>query len=44
MAMPSPKESWRYAEKQGFDKVSDHEIDEDVRKVRLRKPKRESSR
>ena len=44
MAMASLQESWRYAEKQGFDKASDDEIDEEIRNVRQRKPKRKSSR
>jgi antitoxin (DNA-binding transcriptional repressor) of toxin-antitoxin stability system len=44
MAMASLQESWRYAEKQDLDKVSEDEIDEEVRKVRQRKPKRKSSR
>jgi antitoxin (DNA-binding transcriptional repressor) of toxin-antitoxin stability system len=38
MAMASLEESWRYAESQGFDKVSDEEIDEEIRIVRQRKP------
>jgi hypothetical protein len=41
MAMASLEESWRYAESQGFDKVSDEEIDEEIRIVRQRKPNRE---
>ncbi len=44
MAMASLQESWRYAEKQGFDQVSDDEIDAEIRKVRERKSKRKSSR
>lgn len=44
MAMASLQENWRYAEKQGFDRVSDDEIEEEIRKVRQRKPKRKSSR
>lgn len=44
MAMASLQESWRYAEKQGFDRVSGDEIDEEIRKVRQRKPKRKTSR
>lgn len=44
MAMASLQESWRFAEKQGFDKVSDEEIEEEIRRVRQRKPKRKSSR
>ena len=44
MAMASLQESWRLAEKQGLDKVSGDEIDEEIRKVRQRKPKRKSSR
>jgi antitoxin (DNA-binding transcriptional repressor) of toxin-antitoxin stability system len=44
MATASLQESWRYAEKQGFDQVSDDEIDAEIRKVRERKSKRKSSR
>lgn len=44
MAMASLQESWRFADKQGFNKVSDDEIDGEIRKVRQRKPKRKSSR
>ena len=44
IAMVSLQESWRYAEKQGFDQVSDDEIDEEVRRARQRKSKRKSSR
>ena len=34
MAMASLKESWRRAEAQGFDMVSDKQIDEEIRRVR----------
>ncbi len=44
MAMASLQESWRYADQQGFDQVSDDEVDEEIRKVRQRKSKRKSSR
>ena len=44
MAMASLHESWRHAEQQGFDRVSDEEIDEEIRKVRRRKSKRKNSR
>ncbi len=44
MAMASLQESWRYAEKQGFNQVSEDEIDEEIRRVRERKSKRKSSR
>jgi antitoxin (DNA-binding transcriptional repressor) of toxin-antitoxin stability system len=44
MAMASLHESWRCAEKQGLDQVSDEEIDEEIRKVRQRKSKRKSAR
>jgi antitoxin (DNA-binding transcriptional repressor) of toxin-antitoxin stability system len=42
MAMASLQESWRFAEKRSIDKVSDDEIDEEIRRVS--KPKRKSSR
>jgi antitoxin (DNA-binding transcriptional repressor) of toxin-antitoxin stability system len=44
MAMASLRESWRYAEQQGLDQISDDEIDDEIRKVRRRKLKRKSSR
>jgi antitoxin (DNA-binding transcriptional repressor) of toxin-antitoxin stability system len=44
MAMASLRESWRSAEEQGLDQVSDEEIDEEIRKVRRRRLKRKSSR
>jgi antitoxin (DNA-binding transcriptional repressor) of toxin-antitoxin stability system len=45
MAMASLQESWRYSQQQGFDRVSDAEIDEEIRKVRQQKKiKRKSSR
>ena len=44
MAMASLQESWRYAENQGFDQVSDEEIDGEIRKQREQKSKRKSSR
>ena len=44
MAMASLQESWRHAEDQGFDQVTDEEIDEEIRKVRQQKPRRKSSR
>lgn len=44
MAMASLQESWRFAAKRGFDKASDDEIDEEIRIVRQRNPKRKSSR
>jgi hypothetical protein len=44
MAMASLEESWRYAEQQGFDHVSDDEIDEEIRNMRHRKSKRKGSR
>jgi antitoxin (DNA-binding transcriptional repressor) of toxin-antitoxin stability system len=44
MAMASLQESWRYAEQQGLNRVSDEEIDEEIRKVRRGKLKRKSSR
>src|ERR1700733_10300661 len=44
MAMASLQEIWRLAEKKDPDKVSGDEIDEEIRKVRQRKPKRKSSR
>ena len=44
MAMASLQESWRYAEEQGFDRVSDEEIDDEIRKVRQRRAKRKGSR
>ena len=34
MALASLRESWRYAEEQGLDRVSDEEIDEEIRKIR----------
>lgn len=44
MAMASLQESWRYAAEQGFDRVSDEEIDNEIRKVRQRRLKRKGSR
>jgi antitoxin (DNA-binding transcriptional repressor) of toxin-antitoxin stability system len=44
MAMASLQESWRYAESQGFEQLSDEEIDEEIRKVREQRLKRKSSR
>ncbi len=44
MAIASLRESWRHAEEQGFDQISDDEIDEEISKVRQRKLKRKSSR
>ena len=44
MAMASLQESWRYAEEQGFDRLSDEEIDEEVRKARRPKAKRPGKR
>jgi hypothetical protein len=44
MAMASLRESWRYAEQQGLDWISNEEIDEEILKVRRRKLKRKSSR
>jgi antitoxin (DNA-binding transcriptional repressor) of toxin-antitoxin stability system len=44
MAMASLQESWRYAEKQDFDQVSDEEIDEEIRRLRHRKSRHTSSR
>lgn len=44
MALASLRESWRYAEEQGFDRTSDEEIDEEIRKLRQRKLKRRSAR
>jgi len=43
MAMASLRESWRYAEQRGFDRVSDEEIDEEIRRVR-QKAKRKRPR
>jgi antitoxin (DNA-binding transcriptional repressor) of toxin-antitoxin stability system len=43
MAVASLRESWRYAQQQGFDQISDEEIDEEIRKVRL-KTKRKAPR
>ncbi len=43
MAMASLQESWRYSETQGFDRASDEEINDEIRKVRQRKSKRKSS-
>ncbi len=42
MAMASLKESWRRAEEQGFDKVSDKEIDEEIGRVRRSRKARKS--
>lgn len=44
MATASLQESWRYSEQQGFDQVSDDEIDEEVRRVRRSRVKRRSPR
>jgi antitoxin (DNA-binding transcriptional repressor) of toxin-antitoxin stability system len=44
MAMASLRESWRHAEEQGLDKISDEEIDEEIRIVREQRLKRKSSR
>ncbi len=44
MAMASLQESWRNAENQEFDQVSDEEIDGEIRKQRQQKSKRKSSR
>jgi len=34
MATASLQESWRYAQGRGFDKISDEELDEEIRKAR----------
>jgi antitoxin (DNA-binding transcriptional repressor) of toxin-antitoxin stability system len=44
MAMASLQESWRDAEKQGFDQVSDEEIDDEIRRVRHQVTQGESKR
>jgi antitoxin (DNA-binding transcriptional repressor) of toxin-antitoxin stability system len=44
MAMASLQESWRHAAQQGFDQATAPEIDEEIRKVRQRKPKPRKSR
>ena len=44
MAMASLQESWRYAASQGFDQVSDEEIDAEIRQVRRQKSKRKNAR
>jgi hypothetical protein len=47
MAMASLRESWRYAEQQEFDQVSDQEIADEVLEVlevRRQEAKRENSR
>jgi len=41
MAMASLQESWRYAESRGLDKLSDEEIDEEIRTVRQQRSKSE---
>lgn len=43
MAMASLQESWRYAEQQGYDRVSDEDVDAEIRKVR-QKARRKSVR
>lgn len=44
MAIASLQESWRYAEQQSLDHVSDDEIHKEIRRMRQRKPKLRSSR
>ena len=44
MAKASLQESWRYAEEQGFDKVSDEEIDDEIRKMRQQTKRSKTSK
>ena len=43
MALVSLRESWRYAEQEALDRISDEETDEEIRKVR-RKAKSKTAR